>query len=400
MEETKGRSWLVVLIVGIIIGGILGGIFGTYIVFQNPKMFPWANKVATAPAQNNNTQNPPININPGNIAQPAIETAVENVVQEVSPAVVRIVSTKEVLDFFFLQVVPQQGLGSGVIIRPDGLILTNNHVIEDANKIQVTLSNGKTYKGKVVGADPISDVALVRIDAKNLPYVQLGDSSKLKVGQFVVAIGNPYGLDHTVTVGVVSALERNINVGDRTMHGVIQTDTAINPGNSGGPLVSLDGKVIGINTMIYQNAQGLGFAVSSDTCKKVIDQLLKNGKAQWPYLGVKITTMTPEIADQLDMKYTPGVLVAKVLENSPAEKAGIKQGDIIVSVDGKSVQTSDQLINIIRSHSVGDHIIVEVKRKELSETLRLEVVLEAQPSPKEQKKKQTNPLAPFFNPNP
>ncbi|MCD6426951.1 MAG: trypsin-like peptidase domain-containing protein, partial [Caldisericaceae bacterium] len=231
MEETKGRSWLVALIVGIIIGGILGGIFGTYIVFQNPKMFPWANKVATAPTQNNNTQNPPININPGNIAQPAIETAVENVFQEVSPAVVRIVSTKEVLDFFFLQVVPQQGLGSGVIIRPDGLILTNNHVIEDANKIQVTLSNGKTYKGKVVGADPISDVALVRIDAKNLPYVQLGDSSKLKVGQFVVAIGNPYGLDHTVTVGVVSALERNINVGDRTMHGVIQTDTAINPGN-------------------------------------------------------------------------------------------------------------------------------------------------------------------------
>ncbi len=400
MEETKGRSWLVVLIVGIIIGGILGGIFGTYIVFRNPKMFPWANKVATAPAQNNNTQNPPININPGNIAQPAIETAVENVVQEVSPAVVRIVSTKEVLDFFFLQVVPQQGLGSGVIIRPDGLILTNNHVIEDANKIQVTLSNGKTYKGKVVGADPISDVALVRIDAKNLPYVQLGDSSKLKVGQFVVAIGNPYGLDHTVTVGVVSALERNINVGDRTMHGVIQTDTAINPGNSGGPLVSLDGKVIGINTMIYQNAQGLGFAVSSNTCKKVIDQILKNGKVQWPYLGVEITTMTPEIADQLHMKYTPGVLVAKVLENSAAEKAGIKQGDIIVSVDGKSVQTSDQLINIIRSHSVGDHIIVEVKRKGLPETLRLEVVLEAQPSPKEQKKKQTNPLAPFFNLNP
>ncbi len=399
MEETKTRSWLVALIIGIIIGGILGGIFGTYIVFQNPKMFPWANKVATAPVSNNN-QNQPINSNSGNLTQPAIETAVENVVQKVSPAVVRIVSTKEVLDYFFLQVVPQQGLGSGVIIKPDGLILTNNHVIEDASKIQVTLSNGKTYKGKVVGADPISDVALVKIDAKNLPYVQLGDSSKLKVGQFVVAIGNPYGLDHTVTVGVVSALERNINVGNRTMHGVIQTDAAINPGNSGGPLVSLDGKVIGINTMIYQNAQGLGFAVSSNTCKKVIDQILKNGKVQWPFLGVEVTTMTPEIADQLHIKYTPGVLVARVLKDSAADKAGIKQGDIIVAIDGKKVETSDQLINIIRSHNVGDQIIVELKRKGLPETLRLEVTLQAQPSPKEQQKKQTNPLAPFFNFNP
>ncbi len=399
MEETKTRSWLVALIIGIIIGGILGGIFGTYIVFQNPKMFPWANKVATAPVSNNN-QNQPINSNSGSLTQPAIETAVENVVQKVSPAVVRIVSTKEVLDYFFLQVVPQQGLGSGVIIKPDGLILTNNHVIEDASKIQVTLSNGKTYKGKVVGADPISDVALVKIDAKNLPYVQLGDSSKLKVGQFVVAIGNPYGLDHTVTVGVVSALERNINVGNRTMHGVIQTDAAINPGNSGGPLVSLDGKVIGINTMIYQNAQGLGFAVSSNTCKKVIDQILKNGKVQWPFLGVEVTTMTPEIADQLHIKYTPGVLVARVLKDSAADKAGIKQGDIIVAIDGKKVETSDQLINIIRSHNVGDQIIVELKRKGLPETLRLEVTLQAQPSPKEQQKKQTNPLAPFFNFNP
>ncbi len=399
MEETKNRNWVVALIVGIIIGGILGGIFGTYIVFQSPKLFPWANKVATVAKPENNNQNLPANSDMGTETQPAIETAVENVVQKVSPAVVRIVSTKEVLDYFFLQVVPQQGLGSGVIIRPDGLILTNNHVIADASKIQVTLSNGKTYKGKVIGADPISDVALVKINAKNLPYAELGDSSKLKVGQFVVAIGNPYGLDHTVTVGVVSALERNINVGDKTMHGVIQTDAAINPGNSGGPLVSLDGKVIGINTMIYENAQGLGFAVSSNTCKKVIDQILKNGKVEWPFLGVEVTTMTPEIADQLHIQYTPGVLVAKVMKGSAADKAGIKQGDIIVSIDGKKVTTSDQLIGIIHSHNVGDHIIVEVKRKGLPETLRLEAILQAQPEPKQQKK-QINPLAPFFNFNP
>jgi serine protease Do len=397
MEETNHRSWVIGIIVGIIIGGIIGGIFGTYLVFQNPKLFPWAQKVATVqeptkPANNNSTV-------PVSTVQPSIENAVENVVQEVSPAVVRIVSTKEVLDYFFLQVVPQQGLGSGVIIRPDGLILTNNHVIEDASKIEVTLSDGKTYKGKVVGADPISDVALVKINATNLPYVELGDSSKLKVGQFVVAIGNPYGLDHTVTVGVVSALERNINVGNKTMHGVIQTDAAINPGNSGGPLVSLDGKVVGINTMIYQNAQGLGFAVSSNTCKKVINSILKNGKVEWPFLGVEVTTMTQEIADQLHMKYVPGVLVAKVMKGSAAEKAGIKQGDIITSIEGTPVKTSDQLIDIIRSHNVGDHIIVEVVRKGLKETLRLEVVLQAQPNPQQEKNKSknNNPLAPFFN---
>ncbi len=393
MEETRSRSWVVTLIIGIIIGGILGGIFGTYLVFQNPKMFPWANKVAVAPT-NPSPQNPPSI----SVTQPGIEQAVENVVQKASPAVVRIVSTKEVMDFFFLQVVPQQGLGSGVIIRPDGLILTNNHVIEDASKIQVTLSNGKTYKGKVVGADPISDVALVKIDAKNLPYLELGDSSKLKVGQFVVAIGNPYGLDHTVTVGVISALERNINVGNKTMHGIIQTDAAINPGNSGGPLVSLDGKVVGINTMIYQNAQGLGFAVSANTCKKVINSLLKNGKVEWPFLGVEVTTMTQELADQLKIKFTPGVLVARVIKGSAADKAGIKQGDIITAIDGKQVTSSDQLINIIRSHNVGDHIIVEIVRKGLKESLRLEVVLQAQPNPNSQnKQKNKNPLSPFFN---
>jgi len=151
--------------------------------------------------------------------------------------------------------------------------------------------------------------------------------------------------------------------------------------------------------MIYQNAQGLGFAVSSNTCKKVIDSILKNGKVEWPFLGVEVTTMTPEIADQLHIKYKPGVLVAKVIKNSAADKAGIKQGDIIVAIDGKPVRTSDELINIIRSHNVGDHIIVEVARKGLNETLRLEVVLQAQPLPqqKQEKNKNSNPLAPFFN---
>ena len=392
-QQTRGKSWAVALIVGIIIGGIVGGIFGTYLVFKSPKLFPWA-KVSTTINQSNPTTH---YINNSNA--PSIENAVENVVNEVSPSVVRIVSTRQVIDFFSLQTVPQEGLGSGIIIKPDGLILTNNHVIEDADKIKVTLSNGKTYKGKVVGKDPISDVALVKIDAKDLPTAKLGDSSKLHVGQFVVAIGNPYGLDHTVTVGVVSALERNINVGNKTMHGVIQTDAAINPGNSGGPLVNLDGEVVGINTMIYSNAQGLGFAVSSNTCKKVIDSIQKTGKAEWPYMGVEITTMTQEIADQLKIKYTPGVIVMQVIKDSSAEKAGIKQKDIITAIDGKPIKTSDELINIVRSHKVGDHIVVEIARAGIKQHLRLEVVLQAQPVPKDNKS--NNNSFPFpFGPNP
>jgi len=355
-ERHERKSWIVILIVGIIIGSIIGGIFGTFIVFKNPTIFPWVlNQAQTTTQNGQNTVSVPTNL-------VDIQTQVEEVADKVSPAVVRIISTTEVISPFFLQAIPQQGLGSGVIIRSDGLILTNNHVIADATKIEVTLSNGKTYKGSVIGTDPTSDLALVKINATNLPTATLGDSQKAKVGEFVIAIGNPYGLDHTVTFGVISALERNIDTGDSTMYGVIQTDAAINPGNSGGPLVNLKGEVIGINTMIYQNAQGLGFAVSSNTAKKVIDSILQTGSVKWPYLGVQVTTMTEEIANSYNIPYVAGAFVANVVPGSPAYRAGIKKYDVITAINGKTITTADELVATIRNMSPNDKVTLTISR--------------------------------------
>lgn len=373
VKKPERKSWILFLVVGIIIGSIIGGILGTYIVFKSPSVFPWS-KVSLTSNVN------PINSGMLNIGQGAgsFQSAVENVVQLVSPSVVRIVSTQNVLNPFFLQVIPQQGLGSGVIIQPDGLILTNNHVIQDASKIEVTLSDGKIYKGSVVGADSTSDVALVKINVNNLPYVALGDSSTLKVGQFVVAIGNPYGLDHTVTTGVISALERNLDVNGSTMYGVIQTDAAINPGNSGGPLVDLNGNVIGINTMIYSGAQGLGFAVSSDICKKVVDNILGKGVMKWPYLGVQVATMTQDVADSENTSFVEGAIVMIVISGGPASKAGVQTGDIIISVDDKRITTADELVSSIRAHNVADKITLGIIRKSGSNQINLQVVLGSQ----------------------
>ncbi|MGB9769130.1 MAG: S1C family serine protease [Caldisericum sp.] len=367
-EHHERKGWIVYLIVGIIIGSILGGIFGTFIVFKNPTIFPWI--LSQTPQTQIGTNQTQVQV-PTNLID--IQNQVEEVANKVSPAVVRIVSTTQVISPFFLQVIPQEGLGSGVIIREDGLILTNNHVIADATKIEVTLSNGKTYKGEVLGADPISDLALVKINATNLPTAPLGDSSKVKVGEFVVAIGNPYGLDHTVTFGVISAVERNIDTGNNTMYGVIQTDAAINPGNSGGPLVNLKGEVIGINTMIYQNAQGLGFAVSSNTAKKVIDSILKTGKVRWPYLGIQVTTMTQEIANSYNIAYTEGAFVVDVVVGSPAYMGGIRKYDVITAVNGKAIKTADDLISTIRNYSPNDRVTITVSRN--GKMMDLQVVL-------------------------
>lgn len=369
-QRSEHRNWVLILIVGIIIGSIVGGIFGTYLVFKAPSVFPWA----TASRQ-------VVQISTGNYTtlpfEPsAIEGSVESVVEKVSPAVVRITSTQEVLDPFFLQIIPQEGLGSGVIISSDGLIITNNHVIENANKIEVTLSSGETYKGRIIGTDPVSDIAILKIDVQNLPFATFGDSSRLNVGQFVVAIGNPYGLDHTVTVGVISALERNIDLEDSTMYGVIQTDAAINPGNSGGPLVDLSGNVVGLNTMIYSGAQGLGFAVSSNTCVRVFDSISKTGKMEWPYMGVQLTTMTEDLATQRNIPYISGVLVERVVAGSPASRAGIRVNDVITSINGKGVKTADELVKEIRSYEVGDRVTLGIVRN--NENINVDVVLGVQ----------------------
>jgi len=291
------------------------------------------------------------------------EQAIENAVKIASPAVVQINITAVTQSPFGFGAYEQPGLGSGFIITPDGYVLTNNHVVEGATKITVVLKDGRAFSGQVVGADSTSDIAVVKITGTNLPTVQLGDSSQLTVGQKVIAIGNPYGLSQTVTTGIISALERNIQVSQtETLVGVVQTDAAINPGNSGGPLVDLSGRVVGINTMIYENAQGLGFSVSINTARKVYEAIIENGKMIWPALGIQGTTLTTSIAQEYNVQATQGVYVVQVIPGSGAAAAGIKAGDVITAIDGSTMTTIDAVLSYIRSKNVGDTVQVVVNR--------------------------------------
>lgn len=294
-----------------------------------------------------------------------------------------------------------QSAGSGVIIKGDwsagmknanngeqampaiegSIILTNNHVISGQNpEIYITLTDKRKLQAKIIASDPISDIAILKVTEKNLPFAELGDSKLLKVGEPVVAIGNPFQFSNTVTTGVISALERNINAsaGSRqasqkpTMVGIIQTDAAINPGNSGGPLVTLDGKVIGINTMIWGEGQNLGFAVSSNTVKRVIGELLKYGKVLWPFLGISGLDMSPDIAKELGLPNIEGALVAKV-NSGPARKAGVFANDIITAINDVKVATFEQLLLEVRSHQVGDEVTLTVNRN--GKILKLKVIL-------------------------
>jgi serine protease Do len=237
---------------------------------------------------------------------------------------------------------PQQqivGQGSGFIISKDGYILTNNHVVGGADKVTVKLLDGREFTAKTVGADPHSDVAVIKIEADNLPVLEMGDSDAIEVGEWVVAIGNPFGLSHTLTVGVVSAKGRS-SVGIADYENFIQTDAAINPGNSGGPLVDLDGKVVGMNTAIFSHSggyMGIGFAIPINMAKSIKDQLIKTGSVVRGYLGITIQNLTLELAKSFGMKDQKGILVAQVTEDSPAEKAGIKQGDVIIEFNGQPV---------------------------------------------------------------
>ncbi|MGQ9662870.1 MAG: DegQ family serine endoprotease [Kiritimatiellia bacterium] len=232
----------------------------------------------------------------------------------------------------------QQGQGSGFLISRDGYILTNHHVVGDADKITVKLYNGKEYQAKRIGTDSKSEVAVIKIEGDDFSFLPLGDSSQIEVGDYVIAIGNPFGLAATVTTGVVSAKGRNIGLAD--YENFIQTDAAINPGNSGGPLLNARGDVIGINTAIYSRTggyMGIGFAIPINTAKQIKDQLIASGKVVRSYIGIYIQELTPDLAESFELKDQKGILVADVMKNSPAEKAGLKQGDVITKLNGRSV---------------------------------------------------------------
>lgn len=256
---------------------------------------------------------------------------------------------------------PQKSLGSGFIINKDGYILTNNHVVEGADEVQVVLSGKNKYTAKVIGADTKTDIAVIKIAAaQDLPFAVLGDSEKLAVGDWVMAVGDPFGLDHTVTAGIVSAKGRVIGAGP--YDDFIQTDASINPGNSGGPLFNLQGEVVGVNTAIVASGQGIGFAIPINMAKQLIPQLISSGKVTRAWLGVGIQDITPELAKSFNLSDEKGALVSSVFPNSPAEKGGLKSGDVIRGINGKEIGESHELPSLVAREPVGSKITLRVLR--------------------------------------
>ncbi|MBM4136943.1 MAG: DegQ family serine endoprotease [Nitrospira sp.] len=334
---------------------------------------------------------------PPKVTKQIIETsrAFSDIVNSVTPVVVNISTTKVLKknadpffndpffnffgpfhDFRMPKKWKEQSLGSGVIVSPDGYIITNNHVVERADEIKVTLLDKRTFKGKIVGADPKTDIAILTIGASNLPTIPWGDADRLQVGEFVLAIGNPYGLSHTVTMGIISAVGR-ANVGIADYEDFIQTDAAINPGNSGGPLVNIKGELIGINTAIFSRTggyQGIGFAVPSNMVRLVMDQLVQKGKVVRGWLGVTIQELTPELAQKFGLKKSKGALVSDITEGSPAERAGILRGDIVLEFNGREVKDVSSLRNMVAQSKIGSEITMKILRSGKEYTVKVIIV--------------------------
>ena len=320
--------------------------------------------------------------------------AMAEIAEAVKPAIVNISTTRTIKiqgrdqfldDPFFKRFFGDQfkmpkerktaGLGSGVIVSSDGYILTNYHVIKDADEIKVLLSDKRDFKGKVVGTDPKTEIAVIKIEATNLPTIKWGDSNRLKVGEIVLAIGNPYGLNQTVTMGIVSAVGR-ANVGIAEYEDFIQTDAAINPGNSGGAMVNVKGELVGINTAIFSTSggyQGIGLAIPSDMAKDVMDSLIAKGKVVRGWLGVSVQSITPELAKQFNLKEEKGALVGDVVEESPAEKAGIQRGDIITAYEGKKIDEPYQLRNMVANTSPGKEVELTIVRENTTKTIKVTI---------------------------
>ena len=321
------------------------------------------------------------------LASPAVlSNSFREIAHVIKPAVVHIniVETVEpagpTQEFFpFPEQGPRHrpGSGSGFIVRDDGYILTNNHVVQKAEKIEVTLSNSKRYKATLVGTDPESDLAVIKIDESGLPFAVLGDSDQVEQGDWVLALGSPFGLQQTLTAGIVSATGRELRLDSAQYSKFIQTDASINPGNSGGPLVNMRGEVIGINTLIFSqsgSSEGIGFAISSNTAKQIYDQLVRNGKVTRGYLGVSVTDINDATARALGVESDSGALVADVPGgDTPAARAGLKSGDVITAFDGKPVKSSRQLTDAVAATAVGKSVRVDFIRDGRSQSITVEV---------------------------
>lgn len=328
------------------------------------------------------------------------ENFVTDVVKKVGAAVVRIDASRTVKTevppmfedpffrrFFGSQIpnVPdneiQRGTGSGFILSQDGKILTNAHVVAGTKEVTVTLKDGRTLTGKVLGTDPVTDVAVIKIEANNLPTIKVGNSDNLNVGEWAIAIGNPLGLDNTVTTGIISAtgrLSSQVGVGDKRIE-FIQTDAAINPGNSGGPLLNARGEVIGINTAIIRDAQGIGFSIPINKAQEIAEQLIAKGKVEHPYLGIQMVEITPEIKQKLQetgelkVNVDSGVLIVKVVPNSPAAASGLKAGDILQSINQQPLENPTEVQKAVEKISAGNTLTVQVERNGKPLTLNVKV---------------------------
>ncbi|MFB3880232.1 MAG: S1C family serine protease [Armatimonadota bacterium] len=349
------------------LAGFLGVVVGAALVWGVARRLPVsAAKPGAAPAAQTTT---------GPAVSVASEDAITAAVQKVGPAVANISVLFEptrqdmMARAFGMQPSPRAGQGSGVIIdRQNGYILTNAHVVKGAQRVAVTLADGRQFEAHVVGMDPLTEVAVVKVSGDDLPQAELGSAESMPIGSWVIAIGNPFGLENSVTVGVLSAKERQVpNPDGIALQGMLQTDASINPGNSGGALVDLNGKLIGMPTAVIPYAQGIGFAVSIDVAKQIADRLIQTGKVPW--LGIEHKSVTPEEAKRYGVPSGKGTVVFGVYPNGPAAQAGLMPGDLIVRVAGQAIADEKGLGNAIRAHNAGDRIEIIVVRKGKEMTL-------------------------------
>jgi serine protease Do len=310
---------------------------------------------------------------------PVSEIDVTTAIQKVSPAVVTVATLKVIRENFF-DTMPVRGLGSGIIFDSNGGILTNSHIVDEADRVEVVTTDGKKFQGEVLGSDAMSDVAVVRVDGESLPAVKLGDSDKIVVGQIAIAIGNPYGFllpGPTATVGVISGLKRHIHIENHMYEDLIQTDASINPGNSGGPLVDSSGLVVGVNTANIPFAQGIGFAIPINAARKIAKELIEQGRVVRPYLGISGLTLNHDIAESYNISHEKGILVVKVGRGSPAHRSGMAAGDIVLEADSKTLESWEDLQHVVRNKKVGEKLELSIGRN--TDRGRIEVTLEEAP---------------------
>ncbi|HZQ06650.1 MAG TPA: trypsin-like peptidase domain-containing protein [Anaerolineae bacterium] len=372
----SSTGWILIIvllgiILGIVGGGIMGGVVGMYIARTTtvPVTVPIPQEIkAVTSSQPPVVQNLTVNST----------SEIINAVSKVEPAVVTVVTNLSLSNGFGDNA---QASGSGVIISQDGYVITNNHVVEGANTVDVIYTNGDRVSASIVGTDLVTDIAVLKVNGQVPAFVSFGDSNALQLGEWVIAIGSPLGnYRGSVTVGVVSGMNRKV----ASQEGLIQTDAAINHGNSGGPLINLEGQIVGINTLVVRDsvggapAEGLGFAVPSATVRSVAQQLISRGSIQYPFIGISYTEVTPQLAGEMKLTTRHGVLVTQITRGSPAETAGIQAQDVVTAIDNHQIDENNTLRSILFQYKVGDPVTLTIERG--GQTIQVKLTLVARPS--------------------